>query len=239
MDSKEVWKRSYWINDAALSQLIEQMQKQNTPVVRAEKNPCEALLGQIGYAEPHTWSVICRHDAAPWYEQSSHAGKNLVASSFPLGGTWEQYCETTITPVSFSPPALPDQAQQKALTEDDRYRQTEPEGWGGFPEEMRQAMIAGLKKRYGGTPDNFEELLRTWTAVHANFITGSFSADDQWCSAPYSIADSTCISSCCVELFNLLDSDKKALLVKPCIGAVIVGVLEQDTYYLVKILKNN
>jgi hypothetical protein len=52
-------------------------------------------------------------------------------------------------------------------------------------------------------------------------------------NAPYSIADTVHISSCCVELFNLLDSNEETLLVRPCIGSVIVKVLEKDRYYRV------
>jgi hypothetical protein len=53
--------------------------------------------------------------------------------------------------------------------------------------------------------------------------------------APYSVADSTHIGTCCVELFNLLGTNEDALLVRPCIGSVIVKVLEKNRYYLVRL----
>ena len=86
-----IWKYCYWLDDQGLSELKQEMADQGTPIVRAEQNPCEALKGEIGYAEPTTWSTICKHDAAPWYRASKHNGKNLIVSSFPLKGsslTW-------------------------------------------------------------------------------------------------------------------------------------------------------
>ena len=84
IDSKGVWKYCYWLDDEGLSRLKKQMEEKDTAMVQAEKNPCEALKGDIGYAEPHTWDVICKHDASPWYRASRHVGKNLIVSSFPL-----------------------------------------------------------------------------------------------------------------------------------------------------------
>ena len=45
--------------------------------------------------------------------------------------------------------------------------------------------------------------------------------------------DSVHMSTCCVEMFNLINTQEQALLVRPCIGAVIVKAFERDQYYLV------
>jgi hypothetical protein len=230
---KEILKYCYWLDDQTLAMLRKQMKGKGVEMVRAERNPCEALRGEIGYAEPHTWDVICKHDAAPWYHASRYAGKTLVVSSSPLGQEFEPLLETTIELSPFKPGTFPSQEELRQLATDSAYLARQPEGWGAFPEEMGEAIVQGLSKMIGKPFGTFEKLLITWTAVHANFVNKRYRAGKALIDAPYSVSDTTHISSCCVELFNLLGSKENALLVRPCIGAVIVNALKKDQYYLV------
>jgi len=232
------WKYSYWLDNDKLALLKEQMQAAGTTMTVAQQNPCEAIRGEIGYAEPHVWPAICKHDATPWYDESKFAGKNLVVSSFPLDGEYEAYLETTIEPVGFSAPVMPTEDEQSRLVEDPAFLSKKPQEWGKFPKEMGDAIVKGLGQMDDTTPETFEELLKIWTAVHANFVNPQYRAGTDFNRAPYSIAKSVHISSCCVEFFNLFDSPDKALLVRPCIGGVIVKVFKQDQYYLVKNVRN-
>ncbi len=229
------WKYCYWLNDSGLSQLKKEMADQDIPLIRAEQNPCEALKGEIGYAEPETWSTICKHDAAPWYNASKHAGANLVSSSFPLDENYAPFLETTIEQTPFEPIDFPPEGEFPDLAQDPIYRSRTLEGWGAFPKEMGDAIVKGLGKMSGKQLDSFEDLLCIWDAVHANFLSPRYRAGKEFMHAPYSITDSLHIGTCCVELFNLLDSQEDALLVRPCIGSVIVKVLEKNRYYLVRL----
>ncbi|MCX8043622.1 MAG: hypothetical protein N3B18_05775 [Desulfobacterota bacterium] len=231
---KTVWKYCYWLDTEAFRRLQERMEARGVCMVAAKQNPCEAIRVDIGYAAPEIWQVICKHDATPWYRASRHAGKYLIASSQPLDPDFQAFLATTITPVDFTPPLLPTPEQEQALIAHPDYRRKEPDGWGAFPKEMGAAIINGLAKMYGTPIEPFDDLLRTWTAVHANFAAPAFRADAAWEHAPYSIAPSVRISSGCVEFFNLIDSSEKALLVRPCIGGVIVTAFEKDRYYLVR-----
>jgi hypothetical protein len=232
-NSKSVLKYCYWMDEETLSALRVLIQKKGLGMIRARQNPCEVLREEIGFAEPDTWSLICKHDAAPWYHQSEHAGKILVVSSFPLDDEFSRFHETTIELTSFEPTHIPSQDEIISLAQDKEYLSLEPDGWGKFPEEMKEAIVNGLSQLLGVSPGYFSDLLCTWTACHSNFANPKFRADETFSNAPYSIADSSHISSCCVELFNLLGSKEKSLLVRPCIGAVIVKALEKDRYYLV------
>ena len=232
-----IWKYCYWLNDSDLDKIKREMEDAGTEMVRAEKNPCEALRGPIGYAEPQTWSVICKHDAAPWYHASKHAGQNLVVASFPLDDTYDPFLETTIEQSTFEPIDFPPEEEITQLAQDPTYRSRNLEGWGALPKEMGDAIVKGLGKMSGKPLDSFEDLLCIWDAVHSNFIFPRYRSGKEFMHAPYSIADSIHIGTCCVELFNLLDSQEDALLVRPCIGSVIVKVLQKDRYYLVR-LKN-
>jgi len=235
-NDNEILKYCYWLDDQSLTMLKKQMKGKGIEMGRAERNPCEALKIDVAYAEPHTWDVICKHDAAPWYHASEHGGKNLVASSFPLEQEYEQFLETTIELSVFKPERLPSEEEMKQLALDETYLSRQPEGWGKFPRETGEAIVRGLSKMIGKPFGTFEKLLITWTAVHANFVNKRYRAGKELMEAPYSVSDTINISSCCVELFNLLGSKEKALLVRPCIGAVIVNVLKRDQYYLVRVV---
>ena len=229
-----VWKYCYWLPPEDFALLQQRMAARGLEMTAAKQNPCEAIRADIGYAAPEIWPVICKHDATPWYRASRRAGQYLVVSSRPLDAEFDECLATTITPVDFTPPALPTPGQEQQLADDPRYRSKQPDGWGAFPKEMGDAIINGLAKMFGTPIEPFEALLRTWTAVHANFAAPAFRADASLYDAPYSIAPSVRISSGCVEFFNLIESSEKALLVRPCIGGVIVKAFEKDRYYLVR-----
>ena len=234
-DSKKIWKYCYWMDDERISQLKKEMEGKTT-MIQAEKNPCEALKGEIGYAEPSVWAIICKHDALPWYRASKHVGKNLVVSSSPLSEEYSTFLETTIEQTSFEPREFPSREDLMKLTQDETYRSRELEGWGAFPKEMGEAIVKGLTKMSGKPLNTFEELLSIWDAVHSNFVNPQYRAGKEFMNAPYSVADSIHIGTCCVEFFNLLDSKEDSMLVRPCIGSVIVKVLEKDRYYLARVV---
>lgn len=233
-EKKGIWKYCYWMDDSALSKLKKQMEEKGIKMVPAERNPCEALKDEIGYAEPHTWGIICKHDAKPWYSASKHAGENLVVSSFPLGEEYKPFLETTIEHSSFEPKEFPSKDAMTKLAKDETYLSRKLEGWGAFPKEMGEAIVKGLTKMSGKPLDKFEDLLSSWDAVHSNFVNPKYRAGEEYTNAPYTVADSIHTGTCCVELFNLLDSKEDVMLVRPCIGSVIVKVLEKDRYYLVR-----
>ncbi len=234
MTIRTAWKYVYWFDEQGILQVKKELQEQGVEPIRAQQNPCEALKGDVGYAEPPVWDMICKHDAAPWYHASRHAGKCLLVSAFPLPEKYDPLLELTIEHTAFAPPALPDRKELAALAQDALYTAREPAGWGQFPPQMGEAIMQGLTKMTGTSPArDFSELLQTWTAVHANFVNPRYRAAADYLNAPYSIADTLHISSCCVELFNLLDTPEPVLLVRPCIGSVIVKVLEKDRYYRV------
>lgn len=238
MKNNEVWKYCYWLNVDTFSVLQQQMQARGTRMTEAKQNPCEAMLGEIGYVEPQIWSAICKYDAKPWYNKSVFKDKIFVVSSFPIGSEYEQFLETTITPVSFDRPYKPTKEEKEELINSTVFQDRKPSEWDDFPQEMGEKITQGLSKITGKPKDSWDALFQTWTAVHANFVSPRYRADETYLKAPYSIGDSYTISSCCVELFNLLDSKEQALLVRPCTGATMVKALDKDQYYFVRLVKN-
>ncbi len=236
---EKVWKYIYWLDKEPLERLKGQMQAQEIEMVCAEYSPCAALKGEIGYAEPQVWPVLCSPDATPWYRESRFNRKTLVASSFALPDEYAAFLETTITPVAFNPPFMPDRQGQEDLAEDRVYLNREPAAWKDFPAEWAEEMVKGFARMTGNPEITFQDILIRWTAVHANFTNPRFRADERYDGAPYSTDETRFISTCCVEFFNLLDSQEKAMLVRPCIGAVMADVAQQDQYYLVRLQRNS
>jgi hypothetical protein len=231
------WKYCYWLDQGTFEKLKKQMEEKGMEIVYAKQTPCEALRGDIGCAEPQSWTQLCKYDAAPWYHSSPKAGKYMVISSSPLGNEYHAFLEATIVQTSFEPPYLPSAEEKVKLIQDEGYRSHEPPGWGTFPQEVKEKIVQLIAQMTGSVPEPFADLFLTWTAVHANFVNPGFRAGESLLYAPYSIADSLHISSCCVELFNIVTSPEKALLVRPCAGSLMMEVLEKDRYYLVRPVK--
>lgn len=168
----------------------------------ARKNPCKALAGQSGSAGPAVWDVICKHGAAPWHHASPHTEKLLVVSSFALAETYDQFLETIVELSAFEPESMPPASERASLAQQDpSYLARQPQSCGAFPQETGEAIVLGLSKMIGTHTEIFFELLQTWTAVHANFLASRYRAGAAYGNAPYFIADTVHISSCCVELF--------------------------------------
>jgi hypothetical protein len=234
---QDVWKYSYWLDDKLFQDVQQEMAAKGVHMRRAEKNPCEALLDDVGYVAPECWSAICRFDALPWFEASPFKDKTLVVSSTRLGPSYEGCLETTITPITFKPKAMPDKAERDALISDPEFLKRKPAAWDDFPQEMGEQIVKGLARLSGKPAGTWDELFQTWTSVHANFVAPQFRSSDAQ-AAPYSIGDTFSISSCCVELFNLLDTAEAVLLVRPCTGAALLQAMERDRYFLVRLVKN-
>jgi len=234
---QDAWKYCYWLDAGRFQTLQQAMAQQGIEIRRAEKNPCEVLLSDIGYAAPDCWALICGYDAKPWFDASPFRDKTLVVSSTPLGSAYSDCLETTITPVTYKPREMPDQSDREKLAQDPRFLERKPAAWDDFPRQMGEQIVKGLARLSGKPAGTWDDLFLSWTSVHANFVAPRFRSDDET-AAPYSIGDTFSISSCCVELFNLLCSDEPALLVRPCTGAAILQVLERDRYYLVRLVNN-
>lgn len=235
---QQPWKYCYWLDPNHFLGLQNELQDKGIETTCAQYAPCEALKGDIGYAEPHVWPVLCKSDATPWYNQSAFFGKTLIVSSFPLHDRYEPFLQTTITPSTFQTPYMPTLEEKEKLSEDSVYLSQKPKPWNQFPEEWSEEMVKGFSEMSGNPSITFEDILLRWNAVHANFINPSYRAGESYLNAPYSIDESKYISTCCVELFNLFDSREQALLVRPCIGAVIADVLADNQYYQVDIRRS-
>lgn len=234
---EDVWKYCYWLDQKRFNTFQEEIKAEGKEMRRAEKNPCEVLLNDVGYAAPDCWGVICGYDAQPWFKASPFKDKTLVVASTSLRPAYDDCLETTITPITYTPKSMPDKDEREALINDPLFMKRKPAAWDQFPQDMGEQIVTGLARMSGKPSGTWPELFQKWTSVHANFVAPRFRSNDEL-AAPYSIGDIFSISSCCVELFNLLGSDEPALLVRPCTGAALLQAMVRDQYYLVQLVKN-
>jgi hypothetical protein len=169
MHQEEVWKYCYWLDDTRFQEVRQAMAAKGVHMRRAEKNPCEVLLDDIGFAAPDCWGVICGYDAQPWFEASPFKDKTLLVSSIPLGPVYEDCLETTITPVTFKPKSMPGKAEREAVINDPEFVKRKPAAWDDFPQEMGEQIVKGLARMGGKSSGTWQELFQIWTSVHANF----------------------------------------------------------------------
>ena len=101
-------------------------------------------------------------------------------------------------------------------------------------DEIEKRIYLRWAKRLGSSVQDYDQLYRTHTANHANFITPKFFIETSDGIIPYSIDKSAHLCSCCVELFQVLGGKFKKKLVAPCPGATIFARLKPDRYLLVE-----
>lgn len=82
-------------------------------------------------------------------------------------------------------------------------------------------------------PFDFEKILLSHSANHANFIDPRFFKDVRGRKTPYSIATSAYVCSSCLEFFNILGGQWPVKYVVPCMGAVQFAKLPPNDYFKV------
>jgi hypothetical protein len=91
MQQKDVWKYCYWLEEKRFNTFQEEMKAQGLEMRRAEKNPCEALLDDIGYAAPDCWgpfAALTRNpglkprllQAKPWLYPHNHLARTMMTA---------------------------------------------------------------------------------------------------------------------------------------------------------------
>jgi hypothetical protein len=189
----------------------------------------------IGIVPPDTWrnSELCRRQLS-WYWTSPFAGMYLVISAEPL--TELGYPPQIILRESnFRPPALPNEADQRAMIQRQSYLTAKPEEWDN-PDNEEQSRLDRWLKLMGIRGKTFKELFITHCANHANFIEPVYFIERNGEKIPYSIGKTIEICSACIEFFNIIGKDNAHKLVVPCPGAVMYAGLAVNRYIEVQTL---
>jgi hypothetical protein len=193
--------------------------------------PCRVLRAskELGYVAPSAWNGFCKRRTS-WYWKSEKAEKFLIVSNKPrdILGNKESM---TLVESNFKPGRLPSQKEILELIESDQYRKKKPKEW-DKPDLIEKDFYQRCFERYGGKgPFDFDKLLMSHSANHANFIDPQFFENVKDEMAPYSISDSLYVCSSCLEFFNILAEKWPIKYVVPCIGAVKFAGLPLNQYF--------
>ena len=138
-----------------------------------------------------------------------------------------------ITESDFVLPQPASLTEKQVLIEDPRIQERMPARWRQV-DDIEKRIYLRWAKRLGSSVQDYDQLYMTHTANHANFITPRFFIETSESIVPYSIDKSAHLCSCCVELFQVLGSEFKKMLVAPCPGATLFARLKPNRYLLVE-----
>jgi hypothetical protein len=161
------------------------------------------------------------------------AGKFLLVSNSPLDVP-DLESPIMIEGSSFMPDRRPNPEEISQLVQSKGYQKRKPSEWDKPDPLERDFYQRWFERQQRKEPFDFDKILLSHSANHANFLDPKFFVNLNGTMAPYSIADSIYVCSSCLEFFNILGSQWPTKYVVPCIGAVQFAHLSMDHYFEVK-----
>ena len=231
--NKPYQKHIYWLDANRVLALKKNLETKDIKLKYAKGIVCTPMdkINKISVVTPDVWNETCRRQGS-WYRTSDKNGLYLVISAFELAG-FETDRAAVITQSDFILPKPASFKEKQLLFESPQLQERMPPEWPQV-EEMEKRIYLRWAKRLGSAERDYDQLYKTHTANHANFIEPEFFIESSDGIIPYSIDRSAHVCSCCVELFQILGSQFKKKLVAPCPGAVIFARLKPDRYLLVE-----
>ncbi len=200
--------------------------------------PCAALRRDNPViVAPGAWDKTCARQGS-WYRASEKNGAVLLVSPVFLEPVFENSSvkgclAATLDFERLAPPRSARPEEIEELLEEEVFRKIVPQEW--FQTTRRQSLShMKLAERFGADVTSWQALFAIQTANHANFITPKLTVSVDGEPAPCSIYPTAYLCSCCLQLFRVMETRHKALLVLPCPGGVIYGKLTPNRYIRVK-----
>lgn len=193
--------------------------------------PCRPLRAskQIAFVAPPAWNGFCKRKTS-WYRKSELAGKFLIVSNFILD-VMDLGNPIIIRESDFKPNRLPTSGDLSQLIRSGEYQKRKPSEWDKPDPLEKEFYQRWFERSRINEPFDFDRIILSHSANHANFLDPKFFASVNGATAPYSIADSIHVCSSCLEFFNILGSQWPVKYVIPCIGAVQFAHLSKDHYF--------
>lgn len=229
----EYKKHVYWLAPEEAEQLHGDLKERGMRVSTAKGVVCTPLdeMNRISIVPAHVWNETCARPGS-WYRKSDKKGLSLVVSSFDIESIRRRKA-AVITRSVFVPARAATLQEKKEMARESGFESLIPHEW-GMVSEREQRIYLRWAARLGSDVKEYSFLFLTHTANHANFINPRFSLEHNGTRVPYSIDISAHICSCCLELFQVLGSQHRMKLVRPCPGAVIFARLKPNGYLLVE-----
>jgi len=228
----------YWVDLHGLKMVKKDIEGKEIDLPDETRIPCRVLRESMSIAliAPSAWNGFCKRRTS-WYRKSDKAEKFLIVSKKPLDIPGHKD-PITIVESNFKPGRLPSQKEILELIELDEYRKKKTKAW-DKPDLIEKDFYQRCFERYGGKGSfDFNKILISHSANHANFIDPQFFENVKGKKAPYSISDSLYVCSSCLEFFNILGNRWPIKYVVPCIGSVLFAKLPMNQYLKVQTHSN-
>jgi hypothetical protein len=230
----EYKKFCYWVDFHSLKAVRRSLEEREIELPDEARIPCRILRAstEAVYLPPSAWDGFCRRRTS-WYRKSKVAGKFLMVSNSPLEVP-EQESPIIIAGSDFTPDRLPNSDDFSQMIRSKEYQKRKPSEW-DKPDPLENDFYQRwFERQQRKEPFDFDKILLSHSANHANFIDPKFFINMNGAKVPYSIADSIYVCSSCLEFFNILGSQWPVKYVVPCIGAVQFAHLPMDQYFEVR-----
>ena len=233
----EYLKYCYWVDFHSYKTVRRGLEQREIELPDEARIPCRVLRAskEIAFLPPSAWDGFCKRRTS-WYRKSSMAGKFLIVSNSPLDVP-ELESPIIIAGSNFMPDRLPNPDEISHLVRSKEYQKRKPSEWDKPDPLEKDFYQRWFERQQRKEPFDFEKILRSHSANHANFLDPKFFINPNGTMVPYSIADSIHVCSSCLEFFNILGSQWPVKYVVPCIGAVQFAHLSMDHYFEVKIVR--
>lgn len=233
----EYKKFCYWVDFHQLKAVRRNLEEIQIDLPDESRIPCRVLRAskEIAFLAPPAWNGFCKRRTS-WYRKSKMAGKFLIVSNSSLDVP-DLESPIIIAGSNFMPDRLPNPDEISQLVRSKEYQKRKPSEW-DKPDPLENDFYQRwFERQQRKEPFDFDKILLSHSANHANFIDPKFFINMNGAKFPYSIADSIYVCSSCLEFFNILGEQWIEKYVVPCIGAVQFAHLPMDHYFEVKTLR--
>jgi hypothetical protein len=228
-------KLCYWVDLHILETIRRNLEQREIPIPDEPRIPCRVLRAstEVAYVAPRAWNGFCKRRTS-WYRKSAKVDKFLIVSnhSFDLPGLESP---TILTESSFKPDRFPSPKEIPLLIQSEEYQKRKPHEWDKPDPLEKDFYQRWFERNRVNEPFDFDRILLSHSANHANFINPGFFINQNNSVVPYSISDSIHVCSSCLEFFNILGEQWPVKYVVPCIGAVQFAHLPMDRYFEVRV----
>lgn len=220
-----------------LKKVRKNLEEKEIELLDEARIPCRVLRESINIAflAPPAWNGFCKRRTS-WFRKSKMAGKFLIVSSSPLDLP-DLENPIIVVESNFKPDRFPSCEEISQLIQSKEYQTRKPPEWDKPDPLERDFYQRWFERNRVNEPFDFEKILMSHSANHANFLDPKYSINLNGSIVPYSIADSIHVCSSCLEFFNILGDQWPVKYVLPCIGAVKFAGLPMDHYFEVKAQK--
>ncbi len=210
------------------------LEKEEVELQEETRIPCRVLRESVKIAlvAPSAWNGFCKRRTS-WYRTSDRVHQSLVVSNSPLDLPDLDH-PIVITESNFRPSRFPSAEEISKLVESKEFQKRKPSEWDNPDPSEKDFYRRWFENRREKEPFDFDEILLSHSANHANFLAPKFYAPVNGAIVPYSIADGIYVCSSCLEFFDILGNQWPVKYVVPCIGAVQFAHLPINWYFEVK-----